>query len=54
MFCVAMTRAADALANGSAMLICGVAVEEVIACVSANGGWRRLITKLFRNVCELV
>src|ERR1051326_4407504 len=54
MFWVPTTSAADALTNGLAMLICGVAVEEVICCVSAKGGWRRLMTKLFRNDCELV
>src|SRR5262245_9221275 len=49
-----MTEGAVALVNGSATLICGVAVDEVICCVSANGGWRRLITKLLTKFCELV
>src|SRR5262245_1081112 len=42
------------LVDGSVTLICGGGVDEGICCVSANGRWRLLITKLLTKFCELV
>ena len=46
MFCVPITAGAVALANGLAKLSCGVVVEEVTCCVSANVGHIHAIRSL--------